>query len=270
MTAVPPAAESLDTGTPHPARVYDWFLGGTDHYTADAELGRQLVALDASTKYCAQHNRWFMQRATRHLAGAVGIRQFLDLGSGIPTEPNLHRIAQGIAPEARVVYVDNDPIVLAHAGPLMAGTAEGASTFLQADVREPDRILELASTVLDFDRPVALSLVALLHFVSDEDGAREIVDRLVDALAPGSHLVLSQMAGDWIPERTDRAVEMHKAGGVTLVPRSRARVERLFEHFDLLEPGLVWPPDWRPELGVGEVRDEGTPVPLYAGVGRKR
>ncbi|QIB42377.1 hypothetical protein G3H79_04100 [Streptomyces aureoverticillatus] len=154
-----------------------------------------------------------MQRATRHLAGAVGIRQFLDLGSGIPTEPNLHRIAQGIAPEARVVYVDNDPIALAHAAPPRARAPSP-----QADVREPDRILELASSVLDFDR----------------------------------------------------AVEMYRAGGVTLVPRSRARVERLFERFGLLEPGLVWPPDWRPELGVGEVRDEGTPVPLYAGVGRKR
>lgn len=269
MTAVPPAAEGLDTGTPHPARVYDWFLGGTDHYAADAELGRQLVALDASTKYCAQHNRWFMQRATRHLAGTAGIRQFLDLGSGIPTEPNLHRVAQSAAPDARVVYVDNDPIVLAHAEPLMAGTATGVSTFLQADVREPDRILELATSVLDFDEPIALSLIALLHFVSDDDGAPEIVARLVEALAPGSHLVLSQMAGDWIPERTDRAVRMYKAGGVTLVPRSRAEVLRLFDGFDLLEPGLVWPPDWRPELGVAEVRD-GTEVPLYAGVARKR
>lgn len=274
MTAVPPtadgigAADGLDTGTPHPARVYDWFLGGTDHYAADAELGQQLVALDASTKYCAQHNRWFMQRATRQLAGTAGIRQFLDLGSGIPTEPNLHRVAQSAAPDARVVYVDNDPIVLAHAEPLMAGTAMGASTFLQADVREPDHILELAASVLDFDQPIALSLVALLHFVSDDDGAREIVARLTGALAPGSHLVLSQMAGDWIPERTDRAVEMYKAGGVTLVPRSRTEVERLFDGFELLDPGLVWPPDWRPELGVDEVRD-GTEVPLYAGVGRK-
>ncbi|MFH9074595.1 SAM-dependent methyltransferase [Streptomyces alboflavus] len=269
MTAVPPASADLDTGTPHPARVYDWFLGGSDHYAADAELGQQLVALDASTKYCAQHNRWFMQRATRHLAGTAGIRQFLDLGSGIPTEPNLHRVAQSAAPGARVVYVDNDPIVLAHAEPLLAGTDAGASTFLQADVREPDRILELAASVLDFDEPVALSLIALLHFVSDEDGAREIVARLVDALAPGSHLVLSQMAGDWDTERTDRAVQMYKAGGVTLVPRSREEVLRLFDGFDLLEPGLVWPPDWRPELGVAEVRD-GTEVPLYAGVGRKR
>ncbi|MFD9859010.1 SAM-dependent methyltransferase [Streptomyces alboflavus] len=269
MTAVPPTAAGLDTGTPHPARVYDWFLGGSDHYAADAELGQQLVALDASTKYCAQHNRWFMQRATRHLAGTAGIRQFLDLGSGIPTEPNLHRVAQSAAPGARVVYVDNDPIVLAHAEPLLAGTDAGASTFLQADVREPDRILELAASVLDFDEPVALSLIALLHFVSDEDGAREIVARLVDALAPGSHLVLSQMAGDWDTERTDRAVQMYKAGGVTLVPRSRDEVLRLFDGFDLLEPGLVWPPDWRPELGVAEVRD-GTEVPLYAGVGRKR
>ncbi|KUF18366.1 SAM-dependent methyltransferase [Streptomyces silvensis] len=269
MTAVPPAAGDLDTGTPHPARVYDWFLGGSDHFAADAELGRQLDALDGSTKYCARHNRWFMRRATRHLAGAAGIRQFLDLGSGIPTEPNLHRVAQGVAPQARVVYVDNDPIVLRHAEPLLHGTPAGASTFVQADVREPELVLERAAAVLDFDRPVALSLVALLHFVSDEDGAREIVRHLVDALAPGSHLVLSQMAGDWMPERTDRAVEMYKAGGVTLVPRSRAQVEAFFEGFDLLAPGLVWPPDWRPELATDDEVRDGTEVPLHAGVGRK-
>ncbi|MFD9905378.1 SAM-dependent methyltransferase [Streptomyces sp. NPDC059063] len=268
MAADPPAAERPDTGRPHPARVYDWFLGGTSHYPADVELGERIVALDPAAVHGARHNRWFMQRATRHLAGPAGIRQFLDIGSGIPTEPNLHTIAQGVCPDARVVYVDNDPVVRAHAAPLLAEAPAGDTAFLYADARDPERILELAADVLDFTEPVALSLVALIHFVSDEEGAYDIVAHLVDALAPGSHLVLSQVAGDvelsWVKEAVDRYVE----SGVTLVPRSRAATERFFTGLDLLPPGLVSPPDWRPELGVGEVR-EGRTVPLYAGVARK-
>ena len=268
MSAIPQAAETIDTSKPHPARVYDWFLGGKDNYPVDEELGRQIESLEPQTKYCAQHNRWFMQRATRLLAGEGGIRQFLDIGSGIPTEPNLHRIAQSAAPEARVVYVDNDPIVLAHAAALLTGTPEGATEFLQADARNPDGILEQAEGVLDFTRPIALSLVALLHFISDDDGAYDIVRQLMDALPSGSHLVLSQVAGDFDPERTRQAVEMYKAGGVTLVPRSRAEVERFFDGFELTGPGVTWLPDWHPELGVDEVRN-GAAVPLYAGVARK-
>ncbi|MFJ6695257.1 SAM-dependent methyltransferase [Streptomyces sp. NPDC091272] len=270
MTGTPPAAERIDTSKPHPARVYDWFLGGKDNYPVDEELGRQLVSFEPGTKYGAQHNRWFMQRATRHLAGTTSIRQFLDIGTGIPTAPNLHSIAQAVTPEARVVYVDNDPIVLAHAEALLHGTKQGATAYLQADAREPDRILQLASEVLDFEQPVALSLIALLHFVTDDDGAYDLVGSLVEALPSGSHLVLSQLASDFDPVRTREAVEMYKAGGVTLVPRSRAEVERFFTGagLDLVEPGIVSLPDWRPELGVDEVRD-GSPVPLYAAVGRK-
>jgi hypothetical protein len=268
MTAVPPATHPIDTSKPHPARVYDWFLGGKDNYPVDEELGRQIETLEPRTKYCAQHNRWFMQRATRRLAGEAGIRQFLDIGTGIPTEPNLHRIAQSAAPEARVVYVDNDPIVLAHAEALLRGTPEGATEFLQVDARTPDRVLEQAEGVLDFSRPIALSLIALMHFIGDDDGAYDVVERLVAALAPGSYLVLSQMAGDFDPERTRKAVEMYKAGGVTLAPRSRAEVERFFTGLELTAPGIAWLPDWHPELGVDEVRN-GTPVPLYAGVARK-
>ncbi|MEU4999916.1 SAM-dependent methyltransferase [Streptomyces sp. NPDC021622] len=207
MSAIPPVGtEKIDTSRPHSARVYDWFLGGKDNFPVDEELGRQIMSLEPATKYCAQHNRWFMQRATRHLAEAAGIRQFLDIGSGIPTEPSLHRIAQSAAPEARVVYVDNDPIVLAHAEALLTGTPEGATEFLKADVRDPAAILEQAGGVLDFGRPCALSLISLMHFISDDDGAYDIVERFMAALAPGSHLVLSQMAGDFDPERTRQAV----------------------------------------------------------------
>ncbi|MEV8314104.1 SAM-dependent methyltransferase [Streptomyces sp. NPDC059900] len=269
MTAIPPpATHPIDTSKAHPARVYDWYLGGEDHYPVDVELGQQIVSLEPQAKYYARHNRWFMQRATRHLVGQAGIRQFLDIGAGIPTEPNLHRIAQSAAPEARVVYVDNDPTVLAHAEALLRGTPEGATEFLQADAREPDKILEQAEGVLDFSEPVAVSLNALLHFVSDEEGAYDVVNVLVAALAPGSHLVLSQISSDFDPVRTRQAVDMYKAGGVTLVPRARGEVERFFEGLELLEPGIGWLPDWHPELGVDEVRN-GTPVSMYAGVARK-
>ncbi|GGV41260.1 SAM-dependent methyltransferase [Streptomyces spectabilis] len=271
MAAAPSDGEGsadIDTGRPHPARVYDWFLGGAHHFPADAEFGTRIVALDPTAKYGARHNRWFMQRATRHLAGAAGVRQFLDIGSGIPTEPNLHRVAQDIAPEARVVYVDHDPLVRVHAAGLLSGTGAGATAFVEADARDPELILERAAEVLDFARPVALSLIAVTHFLTDEDGAHAIVARLLDALAPGSHLVLSQLSGDeetaWVGEAVDR----YTTGGVTLVPRTRAQTERFFTGCALLAPGLVQPPDWRPGLGVGEVRD-GTLVPLHAGVGRK-
>ncbi|MCX3062023.1 SAM-dependent methyltransferase [Streptomyces beihaiensis] len=268
MTETSSAAPRIDTGRPHPARVYDWFLGGKDNYPVDEELGRQIMAMEPTARYGARHNRWFMQRATRMLAARRGVRQFLDIGTGIPTEPNLHRIAQAAAPETRVVYVDNDPIVLAHAQALLRGTPEGATHYVQADARDPRAVLEQARETLDFDRPVAVSLIALLHFIPDTDGAPELISTLVDALAPGSYLTLSQLASDHDPERTQRAVDMYAAGGVTLVPRSREETAAFFAGLELLEPGLVWLPEWHPELGVDEEHD-GTAVPLYGAVARK-
>jgi hypothetical protein len=156
MTGTESAADGIDTSRPHPARVYDWYLGGKDNYPVDERLGQQITARDPGAKRAARSNRWFMQRATRHLVRTAGIRQFLDIGTGIPTEPNLHQIAQSTAPDARVVYVDNDPIVLAHAGALLRGTDEGVTEYVHADVREPRKILDEAARVLDLDRPVAL------------------------------------------------------------------------------------------------------------------
>jgi hypothetical protein len=172
MTGQDPARDDvvIDTSRPHPARMYDWLLGGKDNYPVDEELGRQVVALDPRAPVIAKVNRAFMQRATRWLA-TQGIRQFLDIGTGIPTAPNLHQIAQRTAPGTRVVYCDNDPIVLAHAAALLHGAPEGATEYVQADAREPEAVIERAGKVLDFDRPVALSLVALLHFIPDEEGA---------------------------------------------------------------------------------------------------
>ncbi|WP_326769108.1 SAM-dependent methyltransferase [Streptomyces sp. NBC_01591] len=276
MTGYGSGADRIDTTRPHPARVYDWFLGGKDNYPVDEELGRQIAGLSPDTKRIARHNRWFMHRAMRWLTGEAGIRQFLDIGSGIPTEPNLHQIVQSAAPDARVVYVDNDPIVLAHAEALLSGTAEGVTAYLDADVREPERILELAADVIDFDRPVALSLIALLHFVGDggegegnREGAYALVERLVEQLPAGSFLVLSQLTGDFDPENVEKGVASYAAGGVTLVPRSHRGVSRFFDGLEVMEPGLVQVVDWHPELSLGGLPVETQPVPIYGAVARK-
>ncbi len=259
----------IDTTKPHPARVYDWLLGGKDNYPVDEQLARHILKSDGGATRAARSNRWFMQRATRWLVREAGIRQFLDIGTGIPTEPNLHQIAQGAAPDARVVYVDNDPIVLAHAEALLRGTPQGTTEYIQADAREPAVILEQAGRVLDFGQPVALSLIALMHFIADEDGAHDLVTTLVDVLAPGSYLVLSAMTADFEPEDVRRGIEMYAAGGVTLVGRSHAEVGRFFKGLDLVEPGIVSVPDWHPELAEGETHLGDGPVSLYAGVARK-
>ncbi|MBJ6641302.1 SAM-dependent methyltransferase [Streptomyces sp. DHE7-1] len=266
MTGTEPAAQAIDTTRPHPARVYDWYLGGKDNYPVDERLGRQIAAIDGGAPRAALANRAFMRRATRALAGESGIRQFLDIGTGIPTEPNLHQIAQSVAPDARVVYVDNDPIVLAHAQALLRGTPQGVTEYIQADARDPDAILERASRVLDFGEPVALSLIALLHFVADEDGAHDVVRTLVDALAPGSCLVLSTMTADFEPENVRRGIAAYAAGGVTLVARSRAEVGVFFEGLELLPPGIESVARWRSQ----EAPDDTAPVSLYGAVGLKR
>ncbi|MFI6863715.1 SAM-dependent methyltransferase [Streptomyces sp. NPDC050421] len=267
MTGHEPPVE-IDTSKPHPARMYDWFLGGKDNYPVDEQMARQLLAVDARGRDMARVNRAFMHRATRWLA-ENGIRQFLDIGAGIPTEPNLHQIAQRTAPDARIVYCDNDPIVLAHAAALLRSTPEGATEYIQADARRPEAILEAAGKVLDFDQPIALSLLALLHFLDDEDGAAELVDRLVDQLAPGSYLVLSQTTGDFDPEGAAQAAAMYRARGMTLRPRSRAELTAFFHGLELVDPGVSLSADWHPELGeVIEVPGD-EPIPGYAGVARK-
>ncbi|MFC9944874.1 SAM-dependent methyltransferase [Streptomyces pratensis] len=269
MTGQESQAVEIDTSKPHPARMYDWFLGGKDNYPVDEQMARQLLALDARGRDMARVNRAFMHRATRWLAG-TGVRQFLDIGSGIPTEPNLHQIAQRTAPDARVVYCDNDPIVLAHAAALLRSTPEGATEYIQADARRPDAILEAAGKILDFDRPIALSLLALLHFVDDEDGAAELVDRLVERLPSGSYLVLSHTTGDFDPEGAAKARAMYEARGMTLRPRSRAELTEFFHGLELVAPGVSLSADWRPELGDPIDVPGHEPIPGYAGVARKR
>jgi S-adenosyl methyltransferase len=262
--------DGMDTTKPHPARMYDFYLQGKDYYEADEIAAEKVLEVFPTIKTTARVNRQFMHRATRHLAKDAGIRQFLDIGTGIPTRPNLHQIAQEAAPECRVVYVDYDPVVLRHAEALMRSTPEGRTTYIQADVRAPGSILgeaELHDTI-DLDKPVALSLNALLHFVPDEDGAYGIVRRLLDALAPGSYLVISHCTADFAPEMWEAVTEVYRKGGIPAQVRARDEVMRFFDGLELVEPGLVVPQDWRPE---------GPPVPgatdaavsMYAAVARK-
>ncbi|MER7312585.1 MULTISPECIES: SAM-dependent methyltransferase [Streptomyces] len=258
----------IDTSRPHPARMYDWFLGGKDNYPVDEAMGRQMLAVEPGVPVMAKVNRAFMHRATSWLAGQ-GVRQFLDIGTGIPTEPNLHQVAQRTAPTTRVVYCDHDPIVLAHAAALLKGTPEGAVDYVQADARDVDAILEQAGRTLDFTQPVALSLIALLHFVSDEDGAYALVDRLVSVLAPGSYLTISHLTADFHPEEARKVDEMYRANALTLAPRTRERFAAFFEGLDIVGPGIVAAEAWHPELGAPVPGQDDIVSAGYVAVGRK-
>ncbi|MCM2389796.1 SAM-dependent methyltransferase [Streptomyces albipurpureus] len=264
MTDADDGSGILDTTKPHPARMYDYYLNGKDHYPVDAAAAQQVLSFYPQGRLAAQANRRFMNRAVRLLA-QHGVKQFLDIGTGIPTEPNLHQIAQGIVPGARVVYVDNDPIVLRHAEALLSSGPEGRTEYVQADVRSPDVILRGARNVLDFDEPIALSLVALLHFVSDEHDPRGLVRSLLDPLPSGSHLVLSHGTADLDPEAMERVMEVYRNNGVMAQLRSEAEVATFFDGLELLEPGLRLVDDWHPE--AASTAAGGTP--LYVGVGRK-
>ncbi|CAL9382864.1 SAM-dependent methyltransferase [Streptomyces sp. enrichment culture] len=270
MTGSDAAHAPVDTSRPHPARVYDWWLGGKDNYPVDEELARKILAADDTAVRGARANRRFMHRAVRTVAEA-GIRQFLDIGTGIPTEPNLHQVAQGVAPEARVVYADNDPIVLRHAEALLHGTVEGSTEYVHADVRDVDTLLRRAGESLDLDRPVALSLVALTHYLDDDpdgDDVYGLLERYVAALAPGSHLILSQVTPDLNPAAVGQAANLFRRGGTPFHPRPLAAFSRFFDGLELLGPGVIPVHGWRPGAEDVAAQAEGI-VPVYAGVARK-
>ncbi|MGW4275368.1 SAM-dependent methyltransferase [Streptomyces seoulensis] len=250
----------IDTSKAHPARVYDWLLGGKDNYPVDEAVGR---ALPAEAHDAARQNRAFMNRAAAWLA-AQGLDQFLDIGTGIPTEPNLHQIVQRAVPAARIVYTDNDPIVLRHAEALLISHPEGTTDYIQADVRRPDEILEHAREILDFKRPVVLSLIALMHFVPDDQDAHGIVRGLVDALPSGSYLVLSHAASDLFPELAEQVTAEYAKGGIRLGFRTRPEVARFFDGLDLVEPGLVTATEWAREAPLPQQEESG----IYAAVAR--
>ncbi|MBB6419183.1 SAM-dependent methyltransferase [Streptomyces sp. AK010] len=244
----------IDSSKAHPARVYDVFLGGKDHYPADRDAAAAALAANPRGYLDVRHNRDFLRRAVTTLVEQDGIRQFLDIGTGLPTAENVHQIAQRITPESRVVYVDNDPVVLAHARALLTSGPEGRTDYIDADLRDPARILEQAAKTLDFDRPVALCLVAVLHFVADEE-AYPLVSGLLDELPAGSRLVLSHLTDDLNPENIRAVQRTYTERGFTFVLRSRADVERFFTDsgLEIADPGIVPAHRWRP--------DHAAPVP---------
>jgi len=244
----------IDTTKAHPARVYDVFLGGKDNYPVDRAAAAAALAVNPRGYLDVRHNRDFLRRAVNSLAKDDGIRQFLDIGTGLPTAENVHQIAQRSIPDSRVVYVDNDPVVLAHARALLTSGPEGRTDYIDADFKDPAHILEQAAKTLDFGEPVALCLVALLHFVEDEE-AYPIVRGLVDELPPGSKLVLSHLTEDLNPENIRAVQRTYTERGFTFVLRSRAEVERFFTEsaLELVEPGVVPAHRWR--------ADHAAPVP---------
>ncbi|MFS8197270.1 SAM-dependent methyltransferase [Streptomyces sp. CWNU-52B] len=253
----------IDTSKPHPARIYDYLLGGKDNYEVDQRAADALAAVAPEVWIGVRANRAFLQRAVRHIVGS-GVRQILDIGTGLPTSPNVHEIAQEVAPDVRVAYVDNDPIVKTHADALLSRS--GATSIVLADLRDPRSILDHPDVrrVIDFDQPVAVLLVAIFHFVTDAENPGQIVATLRDALPKGSFLVLSHATGDFA-DRTD-AQAVYKNATATMNLRSRAEVERLFDGFELIEPGLAQVPFWRPDTTPPPRSGE---IGFYGGVGRK-
>lgn len=262
---VPPG---IDTTVAHSARMYDWWIGGKDNYAADRALGAMFAEAIPSIRTMARENRNFLERVVRFLAGEAGIRQFLDIGTGIPTSPNVHEVAQQVAPESRVVYVDHDPIVLVHARALMVSGEFGATEYIEADLRQPEQILghpALART-LDLDQPVGLLMVAVLMLMADEDDPWGCARTLMDALPAGSYVAITHPGQDFDPQAMGAVVAAATQGGMTLVPRVREDVRRFFGDWELVDPGVVPVMAWRPE---GDPPADPNAAYYWAGVARK-
>ena len=273
MSGTPPSdsdslsVPEIDTTVASSARIYNYWLGGKDHYPVDREMGEQIRAVLPGIVEMARDQRAFLVRAVTYLAREAGIRQFLDIGTGLPTANNTHEVAQRVAPEARIVYVDNDPVVLVlvHARALLTSTPEGATDYIDADLREPDKILQGAARTLDFTQPVAITLLGVVHHVTDTDQAHAIVQRLLDAVPSGSYLVISHTTSTVTGAAMEEAVRLwNEAGSVPIVIRSPKELAGFFERLELVEPGVVSTTRWRPDPGTD--RDE---VDEYCAVGRK-
>jgi trans-aconitate methyltransferase len=261
----PPAA--IDTTVAHQARIYDYWLGGKDNFAVDREAAQQAIAAYPPILRGVRAQRAFLVSAVRYLAAEAGVRQFLDIGTGIPTANNTHQVAQAAAPDARVVYVDNDPLVLAHARALLTSVPEDTTAYLDADARDPDKILAGAADLLDFGQPVAVLLIGILQLIPDADDPHAIVARLVEAVPPGSWLAVYHPASDIDEERVAEAVRRvnaRTAGTTTL--RTHAEIARFFDGLELLAPGLVQVQRWQPGSAAP---DNGDQIAAYAGLGRK-
>jgi len=255
---------AFDTTVANHARVYNYLLGGKDNFAADRAAGDAAIKAYPATAYAARANRAFLARVVRYLAADAGIRQFLDIGTGIPAANNTHQVAESVAPECRIVYVDNDPVVLAHARALLTSSPEGATDYLDADLRDPGKILTQAARTLDFSQPVAVMLIAILHVIGDDDDPFGCVARLIDAVPSGSYLALSHVASDIEPEKVADAMgRLSRAGNRQGAARSHAEVTRFFGKLELVEPGLVQIPRWRPDIETKRS------IPMWGGVARK-
>jgi SAM-dependent methyltransferase len=265
---IDPADESavsrLDTTKTHSARVWNYWLGGKDHYPADREYGDQILEVHPGIVDLARAARGFLRRAVGYLAGDMGIRQFLDIGTGLPTADNTHEVAQRIAPDCRIVYTDNDPLVLVYARGLLTSTPEGATAYLDADVRDPEKILTAAAKTLDFSQPIALVLSGVMGTIPDNDSAYAIVSQLLDALAPGSYLVASDGTNTF--QEAGAADRISKNDGFGYHLRSPAEIAHFFDGLELVEPGVVSVSQWRPHPDPAGIP---AGVHQFGGVGRK-
>lgn len=258
---------TFDTSRPHMARVYDFWLGGKDNYAADRAVAEQVAAAYPDVRAAVRAQRAFLARAVRFLVAEAGIRQFLDIGTGLPSANNTHQVAQGVAPESRVVYVDNDPIVLAHARALLTSSPEGMTAYIDADLRATGTILERAAGVLDFRQPVAVMLLGILQGIPDSEEPGAIVARFMDPVPPGSYLAISQIASDVAADEVAEGVQRYnEQSAVPVAARTHAEVCRFFAGLELVEPGVVQVHRWRAGTGdLGSARN----LAIYAGVGRK-
>jgi SAM-dependent methyltransferase len=260
----------IDPSKPHSARMYDYFLGGKDNYAADRETAAAAMQSWPAVRTAVRENRAFLGRAVRYLAREAGIRQFLDIGTGLPSADNVHEVAQSVTPQARVVYVDNDPVVLAHARSLLKSGPQGRTAYIDADLREPERILAdpAISETLDLGEPVALMLVAILHFLVDAEDPAAIIRTLLGALTPGSYLVASHVTPEHDPQGVGGLERTYRQSGIPAQARTAADFTRLaFTGLRLIEPGVVLVSDWRPE--PGSLRPPASAVNWYGGVGVK-
>jgi hypothetical protein len=264
-----PTTGAFDPAVASSARIYDYWLGGKDNFEADRAAAAHAIAANPGIVADVRANRAFLSRAVRFLAGEGAVRQFLDIGTGLPTASNTHQVAQEVAPSSRIVYVDNDPVILTHARALLTSTPEGATAYLDHDLHDVGQILEGASATLDLSEPVAMMLLIVLHLIPDAHDPRGIVTQLMDRLAPGSYLVISHPASDIRPAAM---AEMARRVNARLGPakgtmRDRAEIAGFFDGLTLLEPGVVQPQQWRPEVGEGG--GSSAEVTAWCGVARK-
>ncbi|MEU4624005.1 SAM-dependent methyltransferase [Actinoplanes sp. NPDC023801] len=259
-----PAAKHLDTDTPHSARLWNYWLGGKDNFRADREAGDAIAVMLPSIVALAREDRKFLRRSVEHLVRDGGIRQILDIGTGLPTADNTHQVAQAVASETKVVYVDNDPLVLVHARALLAGSPEGVTTYVEADLNDPESILRAARETLDFSQPIALTLLGIVHFIRDDEAALAVIRRLVEELPPGSYLAIAHGCHDINTAEAHRIVDFWNERGTPKIKyRSAAQITTFFDGLRLLEPGVVPCNRWRPD------GDPGMDVNQYCGVAVK-